>query len=180
MADNQGSAEGHCHSDDAINYQRRQLPTQSTLSRLEKEWDEAFPNLPTPTVKRRDHQLANGLTNVLSWEFNRDVLLNGSHVDYDEFGYDDRGYVCKLHVDSRDHEGALARAGDGDGGALSQFAVDWPTGDDETPALVRSRGTHIIEIKEHMVSTLHFCLGYLSDIGWCHSLITSIALTREK
>jgi len=105
MANNQSSAGGRYDSGETIDYQLRQLPTEPALSRLAKEWKEAFPDLPTPVVKGQDRQLTHGLTNVLSWEINGDAHLNGAQVDYGEFGYDESGYVCKLHVGDRNHDG---------------------------------------------------------------------------
>ena len=106
MANNQSSAGGYYDSAETIDYQLRQLPTESTLSRLAWEWKQTFPDLPTPAVKRGDRQSTRGLTNVLSWVINRDATLNRAFVDYAEFGYDERGCVCKLQGGGHGNEHA--------------------------------------------------------------------------
>ena len=74
-------------------YQIRQLPTESTFS--SPDWEEVF--LPfrgsKPTVERQND--APGAAN-LAWKIDPPALLKGAYVDFDEFCYDEDGYVCRL------------------------------------------------------------------------------------
>ncbi len=86
------------HYDEAktVDYQIRQLPTESTFS--SPEWEEIFSpfRLSKPAVERQHH--ASGATN-LTWTIDPSARRNGAYVDYDEFGYDKDGYLCKLEAD---------------------------------------------------------------------------------
>lgn len=84
-----------------IEYQRQQLPAESTLP--SEVWNDAFSSsnqLPWPSFRKRNCPAHAGLTNVLAWDIDENATRNGASVDYKEFGYDDRGYVCRLGQDS--------------------------------------------------------------------------------
>ncbi|KAK5651821.1 hypothetical protein OQA88_11590 [Cercophora sp. LCS_1] len=118
-------------SSETIEYQLRQLPSQ--FSPQLEGWGEAFPRLPKPKVEQwdprrprsaveerdlrllrlvveeRDKFATTRLNNVLRWEIGRNPHLNGAYIDYSEFGYDRRGYVCRLVQDSAIQTNAAAR-----------------------------------------------------------------------
>jgi hypothetical protein len=85
-----------------IDYQFRQLPTKPILT--SPEWEEIFfpfnPVLPTvDAAKHTRDAMVTGLTKVLTWELDEPAILHGIYVDFDEFGYNQNGYVCRLEQD---------------------------------------------------------------------------------
>jgi len=89
------------HSGETIRYQLQQRPTAKTRSSV--EWQQIFHPFSTAeltTVARGDLDDPPGSdpVNILSWTVPRPADLNGAHVYYDEFGYDEAGYLRKLHV----------------------------------------------------------------------------------
>ncbi|KAK3359516.1 hypothetical protein B0T25DRAFT_447397 [Lasiosphaeria hispida] len=119
----------HYDRDETVYYQIRQLPPESVFS--SSDWEDIFaPFHPSkPVVERRNHALG---PPDLTWKIGQPARLNGAYVDYDEFGYDEAGYVCKL-------EPGRSPA------AAGTACVDGPPCRSEDGGLQR-------EIKEHIVS----------------------------
>ncbi|KAK0649144.1 hypothetical protein B0T16DRAFT_324578 [Cercophora newfieldiana] len=86
-----GENDGDC--DGPVGYQVRQLPSEPIFS--SEEWKRIFHPFPLvkPTVKK--HDIAPGAID-LTWEIDSDIRLRRAYFKYDEFGYDEEGYVCKL------------------------------------------------------------------------------------
>lgn len=79
--------------DEAISYQIRQLPAESTLSL--PEWNEFFSfNLPRPVVGNDNSiSIGLGLTKVLSWSLDP---RPSTYVDHSELGYDGSGNLYRF------------------------------------------------------------------------------------
>lgn len=91
---------GRYDSLETVRYQLDQRPTEMTCSFL--GWGEIFaPLRPARLDVRRtdeddDPPKNPGLSNVLSWTIPWTKDLHGAYCYYDEFGYDEDGYVCRL------------------------------------------------------------------------------------
>ncbi|KAK4199323.1 hypothetical protein QBC40DRAFT_176707 [Triangularia verruculosa] len=91
-----GPQKGHYDSRWTIDYQLRQLPTQWDF--LSGIWRDLFIHfsLPEPAVVRHDLAGATGLAKALSWKIDKDASQNGAYVNYEEFGYDEDGYLSQV------------------------------------------------------------------------------------
>ena len=77
---------------ETVNYHIRQLPNGSALE------SEGSPSLELDTSTLGWDQIPVGKSNVLLWVSDCDPrgLRHDRHVDYDEFGYGEDGYICSL------------------------------------------------------------------------------------
>ncbi|KAK0731874.1 hypothetical protein B0H67DRAFT_476402, partial [Lasiosphaeris hirsuta] len=120
----------HYDRDETVDYQIRQLPAESVFS--SPDWEDIFSEssvrLSKPVVERRYH--ASG-TPELTWKIDQPAQLNGAYVDYDEFGYDEDGYVCRLGPD-------LSPA------AIRAACADGPPRRSEDGGLQRAINEHIV------------------------------------
>jgi hypothetical protein len=93
---NSVSTKGSYESAKTIEYQLQQRPTKKTCSST--QWDEIFRPFGRAdlVLERPDTVPETGLATVLLWTVPRDANLSSAYVNYDEFGYDQDGYVCKL------------------------------------------------------------------------------------
>ncbi|KAK3363171.1 hypothetical protein B0T25DRAFT_491624 [Lasiosphaeria hispida] len=126
-------------SEKTINYQLQQRPIAEACS--SEEWKQIFERFCSTglTIARRDHPLSTDLVNILSWTVPQPKDLHPAQVDYDEFSYDEGGYVCRL----RQEDLATTNASDpprkpsetspgSHGRVISEYMVTQPT-TDESP-----------------------------------------------
>lgn len=85
----------HYDSTKTIDYllQLQEPPTPETC--LSPEWKDIFDPFSSKglPVAQGNHPPEQGLINTLSWTLPRPENLNGAQVRYNEFGYDEAGYV---------------------------------------------------------------------------------------
>ncbi|KAK5651199.1 hypothetical protein OQA88_12747 [Cercophora sp. LCS_1] len=83
----------HYDKGETEDYQVRQLPEASTSS--SPDWEEIFSPFQwsKPIVERTSG--GPGTPNLV-WKIDPPTRLRGAYVDFDEFGYDEDGYVCRL------------------------------------------------------------------------------------
>ncbi|KAK0623881.1 hypothetical protein B0T14DRAFT_426627 [Immersiella caudata] len=91
------------NKEETVDYQRRQLPAELSLS--SSDWEEIFSPFrgSRPTVKRPHSGTVDAI-----WKIDTPARLNGAYVGYDEFGYDEDGHVCRL-TPERSRDGGPGR-----------------------------------------------------------------------
>lgn len=130
--------------DATVDYHVRQLQDPDDLTRRSDAWRSSPPAIRLDVAPNMRQQPEPGLTLALSWPIDQHLLLRDGIIQYNEFGFDAKGYLCDLEQDERGIAGEAAPP---------MNLINVPNTGSTDMSLPRSRRREPRELNEHIVGS---------------------------